>query len=62
MINLERGKHVYSNRKAAVLSTLAGVVILIASYYLGLIMIGVIFFPMIWGLTYRTLAKVIRTF
>lgn len=48
----------YSNRKAAVLTTLAGVVFLITAFFLGLIMIGIICFPIIWGLTYKVIEKI----
>ncbi|MFF2885863.1 hypothetical protein [Paenibacillus sp. NPDC057967] len=52
----------YSEGKVAILATLVGMVFLTVAFFLGLLMIGIIFFPMIWGLTYKGIAKMIKSY
>ncbi|RJE88398.1 hypothetical protein D3P07_10350 [Paenibacillus sp. 1011MAR3C5] len=51
----------YSNGKVAILATLAGTVFLTVAFFLGFLMVGIIFFPIIWGLTYKAIEKKMKS-
>jgi len=44
--------------KIALWASAIGLLILIIAFFYGLLVVGIIFFPIIWGITYKAVQKI----
>lgn len=45
------------NMKTAMMTSIVGMIFLAITYFTGLLIVGIILFPMIWGLIYKFIQK-----